>query len=590
MVLAFLLHASTLSHPFLSDDCAMIQYNPTLASTSPAVPFRLFGMDYWSQIDARGRVYHAAVDRNLYRPAVLVSYWLNARLTGVTPAGFRAVNILLHGATAAAAGLLAAAWLNPAAGGVAAAGVLLHPAATDIINRIVGRADLLVLLGICLFFLADHQARRRGWSGGLAALALLAGAMALGAKESGLVLLPLCLCHVALDPAPARKGDRRRWVGPAIALALTVIYLVARRLVAGSTPYAAGQGGDLTSNPLQGEGLAGRLAPGFSLAFYYARLLVWPRPLMAMDRPPALPGWGSPAVWLGVALLAGAVAFGIHTLVRPRTPRKATAAMGVVWWVFSFAVVGQILSPIGTYREVRLCYPFLGALAFGLALAWAAIGTGPLPAWRRALRLLPGLLLAAFATLTLIRNGDFSSESAMYQADLAANPRAALPRMIAGMLHWNAGRMEDARRELEEAVRLAPASSEAHCNLGRLSSELGDSTGAEMNLRRALELDARNAVALLHLGSLRLQQGKWEEAWRLLLESERQDPESVWTQIYLAQIEASRGQFDSALRRIDRVASRAPGDEQIAGLRRSIEAMKSRAGAPDPFPTRGADD
>lgn len=134
----------------------------------------------------------------------MASFKLNHALAGFRPAGFHAVNVLLHCAATALVVrlgrlLLPTRWAVGAAGALFAA----HPVHTEAVAGIVGRADLMA----CNFYLiallayAKHVSYRetgdrREWP---ALVATLAAAMAaLLSKETGATALLICGVYDAM--------------------------------------------------------------------------------------------------------------------------------------------------------------------------------------------------------------------------------------------------------------------------------------------------------------------------------------------------------------------------------------------------------
>jgi tetratricopeptide (TPR) repeat protein len=560
---SFLLYARGLDHPWISDDHVILADNPTLRRTDPSTPLRLLTLDYWSALDADGRPFPLVGDRNLYRPATTISYWLNARLTGVTPAGLRAGNVVLHGLAAGTSGLLAASFAGGPAGIAAGLAVLVHPAGADVVNRIVGRADILVLLGIATFLLL---AGRGTWTPWRAAASLLAAFTALGGKETGLALLPLAIAQSWLAPgglaADPSRGRSARWVGSALALVATAAFLTARTMVVGWPRYEAVPGLDLLMNPLAGLGLVERLPAALSLAGWYVRMLVVPWPLLTLDRPAVLPGWGDPGAWLGLLVLALEVA-GLVVAAR----RRVWGGLAPAWWLAMFALVGQLLAPIGTYREVRLVYPFLGALALGMA-ALAGVAAG-----RRGPLFVAGLVavpLLSWMALSVMRTGDYASEIALYQADIRHRPDSPIAHLMLGVVYGDAGRSADARKEREAALALAPDSPQALNEMGAVEIQAGNFARAEELLGRALAREPDHHVALMNLGNLRAQQERLAEAHEILLRAEAMNPAYSLTQVNLALVEGLMGRTTEAARRADRLEKQNASDPNVALIRRLI--------------------
>ena len=83
-------------------------------------------------------------------------------------------------------------------------------------------------------------------------------------------------------------------------------------------------------------------------------------------------------------------------------------------------------------------------------------------------------------------------------------------REISGLLQ--AARYDDAHRELEKVITQRPDFAEAHRLLGGCKAALGDRSGAEAALRRALALDPNWAPTLTTLGEWLLTVGRVAEA------------------------------------------------------------------------------
>ena len=72
--------------------------------------------------------------------------------------------------------------------------------------------------------------------------------------------------------------------------------------------------------------------------------------------------------------------------------------------------------------------------------------------------------------------------------------------------------MADARRYLEQAVRLRPNYPEAWNNLGMISAQEGHAEEAIADFKQSLLLEPTYSVALLNLGNLYRSRGNYEEA------------------------------------------------------------------------------
>lgn len=289
-------------------------------------------------------------DLRLFRPLFHLSLWVDHGLWGTSSAGYHVTGAVLHGAVAAAVGLLGRrlwAVLGPEGeragpGGwtvaaVAAAVFVVHPSHTEAVAWISARSDLLAALFATLCLLAwTHRpvpgpaiARSRSViedpgttpgpasrnaggnaggraggqvaaSSGVTAAAVLALAAALAAKESAAAVPAVAALWEAFR---APSGRRLRSTVSTWPLWLTLaVYAVVRLWVRGA---------------VEGYGTA-----GVSLPRLVARALAVP----ARSVLPALPA----AAWVGLGLLAlGAVVVSAAGVVArlstpPATPRPET--------------------------------------------------------------------------------------------------------------------------------------------------------------------------------------------------------------------------------------------------------------------------
>ena len=92
-------------------------------------------------------------------------------------------------------------------------------------------------------------------------------------------------------------------------------------------------------------------------------------------------------------------------------------------------------------------------------------------------------------------------------AVLSEDPKSAAALTLKGFCLMSAGKLEDARKALEEAARLAPAAALPRKRLGMLLQRLGDAAGARASYDRALALDETDGETLFGRGEARLMQG-----------------------------------------------------------------------------------
>lgn len=308
----------------------------------------------------------------LFRPLADLSFvwqW-SEPLDGLQP--YRLFNLGLH----ALSGLLLAGIAGRLAGGRAAwaAGLLfvLSPAHPESCLWLSSRVNLLANVGILAAILASlHRGRLA------LVLALAAHAVALGSKETGLVVAPLLTVLAWVEaPTGARLPSVLRRAGPH--LALLALYLFARHhalgTLTGGYPSPDWGSGAYWYERLSLVGLL--LAPVHELSGgAWARLLLGGVVcvvllLMPRARPTETPGLALVAFWLlGLFGLLYNAPFEVHTLQDSRLLYEPTAALCLG---LGLAVAGLAARPAGS--AVAVLALLFGAFAWRNAEPWLRAG------------------------------------------------------------------------------------------------------------------------------------------------------------------------------------------------------------------------
>jgi hypothetical protein len=355
-------HLPTLAGYFRADDFGYVQLYWPQPSTSWA---EIMGRDFFESQSIW------AISLYELRPLDAMLFRLNTWVSGVEPAGYHAVNILLHVLATllvlwVARALLRADW--PTAGVVALLfGVL--PVHAEPVAWIATRADVLVTALALATLLCFHVSRTT--EAGRSALrtflwgslAVLFYALALLTKESALTLVLLILGWDRLTgPSPA-ANELRRLARRILPYLFVLVAVVALRLTA--------------NVPVLPDELTDRatLLEFADRQLYYLKSLTIPT-LRLID-PPAPAG---PSGWtrLGIGLLAACSALSFYALLAPRrlTERaRAVICFGPFWWVATMLP----LIAANDWSERHLYLP-----SAGLCLALASLGW-PTGRWPRRL-------------------------------------------------------------------------------------------------------------------------------------------------------------------------------------------------------------
>jgi hypothetical protein len=394
------------------------------------------------------------------RPLLKLTYAAN-HASGLGVAGFHAVNVAVHAASA----LLALALLRrlearasppgaPAGPAPLLAALLfaLHPAQTEAVTYVSGRSASLagaLALGSAL----AHVAGRDGWRPPVArALSPLLLAFALGVKEVVVVLPAVLLAVERADvrrPGSARDALRAtagHWLVAAAALAL----------FAASPTY-----GRLAGESLGARGARANVLTHLHGLAWLAGQVVRPDLLDADPVIPVATRLDAVAAATAAALLC-ALAGGLALL-----RRRPAAGVALLWTVLWLPAAGLLLPRPEPANDRQLYVALLGPawlLARGLV---ALAGAVPVAA-RRAAGAAAAAALVALGAATAARNAVYADEVRFWEAALARSP--GNPRAMNNLAFALAARCRRAEAEalLLRAVAAAPRDPVARVNLGLL--------------------------------------------------------------------------------------------------------------------------
>ncbi len=521
ILLALLLYLPTLGYPFLNlDDDIYVSANPWVRQGITWASVK------WAFTNTQTMYWH---------PLTWLSLMLDSSLFGTGPAGYRAVNVLLHVAATLAVFLFFYGATSELLKSFAVAALFcVHPIQVESVAWVAERKNL---LAACLALLSLLAYRRycRAPRMGTYLPVLLLFALAMLSKPS-VATLPLAM--VALDYwplgrlSPGRDGGPAR-VGPRRIL-LEKVPLLGVALAASGIAYW-GLVASRTAVPLAAAPLPERLAE--ALAAYAQTLLhvLWPVRLSVFYSPPeALAGWT-----VAVYAAGGAGLIGAGLLLRRRCP---ALLVGVAWYgLLLLPAVGLLRGGIWPFTADRFAYlPMVGV---AVAAVWlvASLIPGRIPAralgiaavllllgvahartrdWadsetllRQALRADPDNYLACNNLgIVLARQGRMSEAQPLFRKALEQEPCYVAARSNLALSLAGQGRLEDAETELEGAVGCQPWNPEPRVLLGHVRRLRGDPAGALRAYREALLTSPDHPEALWGLGTTLLDTDRAEEA------------------------------------------------------------------------------
>jgi Flp pilus assembly protein TadD len=135
-----------------------------------------------------------------------------------------------------------------------------------------------------------------------------------------------------------------------------------------------------------------------------------------------------------------------------------------------------------------------------------------------------------------------------------------------GVLLFNEGERDSARRHFLEALRLQPNYAHAHYNLGRLLAREGRPEEAIVHFERALALDPNHAPSHFDLAALLEQQGRWAEARAHFEQATLLRPGWPLAGERLARLLIDSGDLAGAAAQLEKLARSAPSNAEYAFL------------------------
>ncbi|MCA8941815.1 MAG: hypothetical protein KDB80_04580, partial [Planctomycetes bacterium] len=211
---AVLAYGSALFGHMVYDDLHSVRDNPALRSLT-SIPRFFWDVDAFSSIQVR-----------MYRPILLLTFAIDWFLGQGSAWVFKSTNVLLHATSALLVFSIARKFsISRRAAWIAAAMFAAHPLASEAVNMISSRSDVLAACGVLLgvrAYISWQDGSRFAW------IAVAVGALvACGSKATGVMLAPMCV--VLEIVRPGRVDWRTRSVRQLPVLLVTIAYLVARR-------------------------------------------------------------------------------------------------------------------------------------------------------------------------------------------------------------------------------------------------------------------------------------------------------------------------------------------------------------------------
>jgi len=508
IVLAAYLPAA-LRDGFVLDDDRYVAENPLLLS-----------------LGGLRRIWTQGVPQEHYWPITYTVFWLEHQVWGLAPAGYHAVNVLLHAANAVLLWRILVrievrgAWLAAAIFG-------LHPVHVESVAWVIELKDVLSGLLYLLAFFAYVAFVEKGRRGAYAlSLALFAAAML---SKSAVVTLPLAIGLwlwwkrgrlVRSDLAPLAG-----MLGLATVMALVDVIRLRE-------PYHS------DFSPVERLLIAAR-----AICFYVGEL-AWPFKLV-----PIYPRWkiDTASVWQWLPVVAVVAALLLAALGRRRLGRGPVAAASF-FVATLLPTLGFIDFSFMARSLVADRFQYLASIGpIALAVVGAALASERFSLHPWAARAGGAGVLLALGVLTWRQGSVYTNEETYYQAILAGNPDSSLAHNNLAVALARRGQIDEAIQHHEEALRLEPDYAQAHYNLANVLARRGRTDEAIPHYEEALRLQPDAAEAHYNLALVLARRGRTDEAIQHYEEALRLEPDAAETHVGLANVLAARGRTDEAI-------------------------------------------
>jgi protein O-mannosyl-transferase len=472
--LALALYAVTLGGTYIYDDAFIIQLDERVRHP------RLWGQ-FWTH-----DYFNGAID-NLYRPLVSQSYGLQWWVSGDRAWPFHLVNILLNAGVCALVAELGRRLFDWRIGLMAGLLFAAHPAHSEAVAGIVGRAELACAAGVVgamVLFLKQPMTRARAVA--IFALSLVA----VLSKEQGLlmpallaVMLPARRSVPAKQPVltmPQRRADRQ-----AILLAFSLIVwsvggvMVLREEIL-HLKFEWDRGFlNIATQPMILSPPMDRWLMPLPLVGRYLQLLVAPVKL-SVDYGLAVLGptvsLSDPYLWLGAAAIVGWIVCLGASLIR----RKWAVAFCLLAAALTYGPASNVIL-IATIFGERLLY-----LPSVFLLILLAVLLAKLPAKVGGTLLVVLVLLGCFRTWTYVRR--WNNRNAFYEYSLKEQPRSVKIHILVADMDYQESRLAEARQVMDDAIRLYPNYWESWKMQALIDNKAGDWHKAVHDWKRAFDL------------------------------------------------------------------------------------------------------
>ena len=457
-IVIFAAYSNSFRAGFAQDSRSIILEDPRLRVANVENLHKILQENYWWPKGESG----------LYRPLTTFSYLLNYSILGneERAAGYHWINLILHLCNSFLVYLLAWQLFRDTRLALATAALwAVHPACTEAVTNIVGRADELAtasVLSTILLYIRSTRARgwrKAGWLTGMAATTTLG----FFSKENAVIvsaLLPLYdlsfrIVRRQVNPLRNAIDHLARYCAHGYVVLIPPLMIFAFALSSMSRKSRPVQM-SFVDNPILGADFVTARLTAIKVTGKYFWLLLWPQKLScdySFDQIP-LVNWrmSRPEDWQALAGMAALCTLVTIAMACRRRNRPASFWIGYV--LLTMLPTSNLLVPIGSIMAERFLYLPAVGLTAGLVVAIHAAARR----FRLATRLIPfvvAVIALALGIRTFQRNRDWADDETLWSQALAVAPNSFKPHnSLAQIWFEQEGSSQRVIQEAEQAVAI----------------------------------------------------------------------------------------------------------------------------------------
>ena len=507
LIISFAVYLNTLDNQFLWDDDDFFVRNEYTKDWS-----------HLKSIFTENVIAGSGLTSHYYRPVLSLSFLVDYTLWKLKPMGYHVINIMIHASVAYLVYILINLIISCRTASLVSAVIyLVHPAHTEAVTYVTGRADpLSALFGLLSFFLfMRFKSSARNIKKAVYALSsLLFFALGMMSRE-GLMFLPAFIALYLLcfeEKKISLSAVFRIFLKISPYLALEAVYMAVRltSLNFSNTLNFYNESNIFTGN------IWFRILTFMSVLPEYYKLIFFPLHLTYEKEHPIFTAFLNPVIILSAAALI-AIAF----LMFRSWKKDKIVFFGLGLFFIALFPVSNIIVPVnGIFFEHWLYMPLIGiALIFGYIIRnMIHSKTFSHSNYFRAIFFVLIIGFIAFLSVrTYIRNDDWQDAFTFYSKTIKDSPNSVRLNNNLAMEYDSRGNYEQAINYYKRAILLNDKFAQPYYNLANTYVKTGNYNEAVLNYEKAIAVDPDFLFTYPRLIQIYNAIGKKEEAQRAAL-------------------------------------------------------------------------